>query len=165
MPEAEPKKAGGKKPDKKDKKGQGRDFLVADRSLRPDHVSIALSSFICRAGWLVDPTLCTPGTDAMCWSFLSWISSTTQMFHKRIFEWWWGGRNFERGVCTIGEWNVGERFASMRWLIPKFYVIWWKMCLVGRKIGPATFCAGSHTSVWSGFLAKSPSFRIENIDY
>jgi len=49
MPEAEPKKTGGKKPDKKDKKGQGRDFLVADRSLRPDHVSVALAPVLYRA--------------------------------------------------------------------------------------------------------------------
>jgi len=69
MPEAEPKKTGGKKPDKKDKKGQGRDFLVADRSLRPDHVSVALAPVLYRAVWCVDPTLCTIFTDAMCCFF------------------------------------------------------------------------------------------------
>ena len=42
MPEAAKpapaEKRGGKKPTKGDKKGQGRDFLVVDRSLRPQEV-------------------------------------------------------------------------------------------------------------------------------
>jgi len=105
---------------------------------------------------------CVQSSLTPCAVFSLWISSTTQMFHKGIFEWWWGERNFEKGVCTIGEWNVGEK--DLR-LIPEFYVEWWKMYCVGRKIEPATFCAGNYTSVWSDFLAKAPSFRIENIDY